>query len=153
MKQIYLYIVCLLLTVAAHAGKGPKASAGKIAAVQGSVRFKFNNFLLEGVTPKDSVLIIFDRCDHTGAGVIYQVFYADKDHNVTIPAIASGKYFVTVQCLGMHRDRMETIVRIKSRKSEQVKISLAACEEFSKDKVVIPAYQPNMTDLAAFRSR
>lgn len=152
MKLIYLYITCLLLTVAAHAEKGPKASATKIAASEGSVKFQFNH-LLQGLTPKDSVLIIFDRCDHTGAGVIYQVFYADQDKNVTIPAVPTGKYFVTIQCLGMHRDRMETIIHVKSQKNEQVKINLTACEEFSKDKVVIPAYQPNVADLAAFKSK
>jgi hypothetical protein len=150
MKQIYIYILCLLLTVALHAEKGPKLSAGKVTA--GGVRFKFSN-LMQGVTPKDSVLIIFDRCDRTGAGVIYQVFYADQDHNITIPAVPSGKYFVTIQCLGLHRDRLEKIIRIKSQKSEQVKINLAECEEFAKDKVVIPAYQPNLANLAAFKTR
>lgn len=152
MKSFYFYIACLLLTLAAHAEEGPKAAAAKIAATQGSVKFQFNN-IIESEVAKDSVLIIFDRFDHTGAGVVYQVFYADKDQNIAIPAVPAGKYYVTIQCLGLHHDRMEKVVTIKSQKSEQVKINLAAIEEFQKDKVVIPAYRPNVSDLASFRTK
>lgn len=151
MKQIYLYLACLLYTLAAYADKSPKAKAAKVMAV-GGVQFKLNN-AMTATAHKDSVLIIFDRYDHTGAGVIYQVFYLDQDHNITIPAVPAGKYYVTLQYLGMHRDRLEKIIHIKSQKSETVKISLQDSEEFSKDKVVIPAYTPNFADLAVVRMK
>ncbi|HTI07666.1 MAG TPA: hypothetical protein VL832_03885, partial [Puia sp.] len=136
---------------AAYADKSPKAKAQKMVAV-GTVEFKLNN-TMTAAAHKDSVLIIFDRYDHTGAGVIYQVFYLDQDHNITIPAVPAGKYYVTLQYLGMHHDRLEKIVHIKSQKSETVKISLQDSEEFSKDKVVIPAYKPNFADLAVVRMK
>ena len=151
MKQIYLYIVCLLCTLAAHAEKSPRAKAKKVAAV-GGIQFKLNNAAPD-ILHQDSVLIIFDRYDHTGAGVIYQVFYGDKDHNIDIPVVPAGKYYVTIQCLGIHRDRLEKVVHIKSKKNEKVKISLQDAEEFSKDKVVIPAYTPNFSDLAVLKMK
>jgi hypothetical protein len=152
MKQIYLYLACLLFTLAAYADKSPKgAKARKMVAV-GAVEFKLNKAITE-TDHKDSVLIIFDRYDHTGAGVIYQVFYLDQDHNITIPAVPAGKYYVTLQYLGIHRDRLEKIVHIKSQKNETVKINLEDSEEFSKDKVVIPAYTPNFADLAVVKMK
>lgn len=151
MKQIYLYLVCLLCTLAAYADKSPKANTKTIAAV-GSVQFKLSN-VAPDILHQDSVLIIFDRCDHTGAGVIYQVFYGDKDHNIEIPAVPAGKYYVTIQCLGIHHDRLEKVVNIKSQKSEKVKISLQDAEEFSKDKVVIPAYAPKFSDLTVLKMK
>jgi hypothetical protein len=150
-KQIYFFIACLSLSVAGHAEKGPKANVAKVST-QGCVQFKFNNSV-PGVPQKDSVLIIFDKFDHTGAGVIYQVFYEDQDHNITLPEVPAGKYYVTIKCLGMHHDRVEKVVTIKSQKSEKVKINLQDSEEFFKDKVIIPEYKPDFSDLAVLKSK
>jgi hypothetical protein len=168
MKQIYLYLACLLLVAAVHAEKGPRPEPGKNAAEtsataknaaalklslnQGTVQFRFNGVSIAD-EHKDSVLIIFDRYDHTGAGVIYKVFAADNDHCITIPEVPAGKYYVTIQCLGMHRDRLEKLITIKSKKNEKVRINLEEVEAFSKDKVVIPAYRPNFTEMAVLKTR
>jgi hypothetical protein len=171
MKQIYLYLACLLLVAAVHAEKGPRPEPGKnaaetsataknaaaalkqsLAAKQGTVQFHFSDVTVAD-EHKDSVLIIFDRYNHTGAGVIYQVFAADKDHCITIPDVPAGKYYVTIQCLGMHRDRVEKLITIKSKKNEKVRINLEEVEAFSKDKVVIPTYHPNFTEMAVLKTR
>ena len=172
MKQIYLYLACLLLFVAAHAEKGLRPEPGRnaaetsataknaaaalkqsLAAKQGTVQFHFNDVTAVANEHKDSVLIIFDRYNRTGAGVIYKVFAADKDHCITISDVPAGKYYVTIQCLGMHRDRVEKLVRIKAKKKEKVHINLDEVEAFSKDKVVIPAYRPNFTEMAVLKTR
>jgi len=146
MKQIYLYLACLLLSLAVHAEKGPRTKAGKMAVVnEGTVQFKFNN-LAPAEAHKDSVLIIFDRCNRTGAGVVYKVFAADNDRNITIEGVPAGKYYVTIQGLGIHRDRTETVVTVKAQKNHQMSISLQEAEEFSKDNVIIPS---SKTDLAS----
>jgi hypothetical protein len=148
MKQIYLYLACLLLSLAVHAEKGPRAKAAKMATVnEGSVQFKFNN-LAPAEAHKDSVLIIFDRCNHTGAGVVYKVFSADNDRNITIEGIPAGKYYVTIQGLGIHRDRTETVVTVKAQKNHQMSISLDEAEEFSKDNVIIPSSSTNLASLS-----
>jgi hypothetical protein len=145
MKQIYLYLACLLFSVTAHAEKGHSAKADKAAVKAGSVQFSFNN-LASAEAHKDSVLIIFDRCDHTGAGVIYKVFSVDVNKDVIIDGVPEGKYFVTIQGLGIHRDRTETTVTVKSRKNRQMTIKMEDSEEFSKDNVIIPT---SNTDLAS----
>ena len=156
MKSLITTLLCLTCFVAAQADPGPRprattaASKSNVLTNAGEARFQFKN-LVAGLEEKDSILIIFDRCDHTGAGVVYQVFGTDGDHGITVPAVPAGKYYVTIQCVGLHHDRLEKIVTIKSQKSEKVRIELTASEEFSKDKVVIPAYHPDFSDLAVVR--
>jgi hypothetical protein len=148
MKQIYLYLACLLLSLAVHAEKGPRTKAGKMTVVNaGSVQFRFNN-LAPAEAHKDSVLIIFDRCNRTGAGVVYKVFSADNDRNITIEGVPAGKYYVTIQGLGIHRDRTETVVTVKAQKNHQMSISLEEAEEFSKDNVIIPSSSTNLASLS-----
>jgi hypothetical protein len=144
MKQIYLYLACLLFSVAVHAEKG-HSKADKAAVKAGSVQFKFNN-LAPADAHKDSVLIIFDRCNRTGAGVIYKVFFVDDNGNINIEGVPEGKYFVTIQGLGIHRDRIEKVLTVKSQKNSDMSIKMEDSEEFSKDNVVIPS---SKTDLAS----
>jgi hypothetical protein len=144
--RIYFHIALLLLSLAAIAEKGHKSDSNKMMASKGSAQVKFHNSLKD-LTDKDSVLIIFDRWNHSGAGVVYQVFYANKDHSIMIPAIPKGSYDVTIQCLGLHHDLFQTHIRIKAHKNKTIKVSLQDTEEFSKDKVFIPAYHPDHTTL------
>ena len=97
-------------------------------------------------------MVIFDRYDHTGAGVVYQLFTTDSEHGITIPAVPAGKYYVTIQCRGLHHDRTEMVVNIKSQKNEQVKVKLEDAELFSKDNVRIPAYRPAFTDMTILKT-
>lgn len=153
MKQFAIYTLSLLFCAAVQANPGPLTATGsaniqnKTLMNAGAVRFQFNN-ITAAVEHKDSVLIIFDRYDHTGAGVVYQVFAADNQDGITIPQVPAGKYYVTIQCLGLHHDRLDRVVNIKSKKSEKVRIQLTPSEEFNKDKVVIPDYRPDFSDMA-----
>ncbi len=147
MKQIYFYLACLLLSLAVHAEKGPRTKAEKAMTKEGSVQLKFNN-LAPAAAHKDSVLIIFDRCNHTGAGVIYKIFSADDDKNIFIDGVPEGKYFVTIQGLGIHRDRMEKVVTVKAQKNHQMTINLEDSEEFIKDRVVIPSSKTDLNCLS-----
>lgn len=157
MKHITLYLTSLLISIATFADPGPapvpgKASTDKKALVNaGTVRFQFNK-----ITPaddhQDSVLVIFDRYDHTGAGVVYELFATDAEHGITLPAVPAGKYYVTIQMRGLHRERTEMVVNVKSQKSENVKIKLEDAEIFSKDNVRIPAYAPAFADMTILKT-
>jgi hypothetical protein len=151
MKQFYFYITCLFFCSAAQATDSLPFPAAKNAN-EGGIQFQFNT-TAPSDQRKDSVLIIFDRYNHTGAGIIYKVYSADKDHCITIPSVPAGKYYVTIQCLGLHRDRLEKLVRIKSKKKEKITIDLKDSEEFSKEKVVIPVYHPNFANLAVLKTK
>lgn len=159
MKQFTLYLASLLLCAAAYADPGPvpapagNASAGSKALVNaGAVRFQFNN-LSAGNDHQDSVLIIFDRYDHTGAGVVYEMFATDAEHGITLPAVPAGKYYVTIECKGLHHDHLETLVTIKSKKNEKVRIKLEDSEVFSKDNVKIPVYRPSFSDMTILKTK
>lgn len=147
-----IFFAFLFFAIICRAEKQPKTALSKNLSNQGCVQFKFKKQLSD-ITHKDSVLLIFDRYDHTGAGVVYQVFYVDQDGDITIPSVRAGKYYVTIQCLGVHRDRIEKLVSIRSKKSQQVKIRLRDSEEFSKDKVVIPAFRPKFSEMAILKMK
>jgi hypothetical protein len=156
MKRLPTTIICLacFLITQATPGPGPKPETAvlntTVMANTGSARFSFKN-LIDGLEEKDSILIIFDRYDHTGPGVVYKLFAADKDHGITVPAITPGKYYVTLQCVGLHRDRLEKIMTIRSQRNETVHISLTPSEAFSKKNVVIPDFHPDPSNLAVVK--
>jgi hypothetical protein len=157
MKQFVLYLLTLVVCAAAAANPGPvpaataTATASKALANAGAIRFQFNK-IAASIEHKDSVLIIFDRYDRTGAGVVYQIFAADSAQGITIPEIPAGKYYVTIQGLGLHRDRMEKLITVKAKKHAKVRIELGDLEEFSKENVVIPAYRPSFNDMVVLKS-
>jgi hypothetical protein len=158
MKQVTLYLFSLLLVAAAQAAPGPQPIGNSSAVVEtkkavkaGTIRFQFGN--LTAAENKDSVLIIFDKYNRTGAGVVYQVFATDSTNGITIPAVPAGKYYVTIQCKGLHRDRIEKLVTIKAEKQEKLHIQLEAAELIAKEKIVIPAYRPGFSDMAILKSK
>src|SRR5690348_3623384 len=110
MKVLGLYIILQLATLAMMAGSGHETNAVKattaanIKSTEGKATLNFHkhNFIDRS---KDSVLVIYDRYDRSGAGVVHKVFYPSNDNTVSINGIPEGKYFVTIQFLGLHRER------------------------------------------------
>jgi hypothetical protein len=154
MKKLIVYILSLAVCIAVKANPGPVPGAGSAKTVAeskmlvraGAIRFQFNKLV---TTPEhtDSVLVIFDRYDHTGAGVIYQLYAADNEQGIDVSNVPAGKYYVTIRFAGLHRDQIEKVITIKSQKNEKVRIALDDTEAFSKNDVVIPAYRPDFSDL------
>jgi hypothetical protein len=157
-KKFTLYLFSLLLVAAAQSDPGPRpvnsgnaAVVAMTAANAGAVKFQFKAAGMS--SGQDSVLIIFDKFNRTGAGVVYQMFAPDSTGSITVPAVPAGKYYVTIVCKGVHRDRVEKLVTVKAKKHEKVQIKLEASEVFSKDEVVIPAYRPSFSDMAILKSK
>ena len=155
MKRLTTAIVLLACFGAAQAGPapGPKAvKSVKINALStaGVARFQFKN-LIAGMEAKDSILIIFDRYDHTGAGVIHQVFTAENDETLTIDTIPAGKYYVMIRCVGLHRDQVEKVITIRAHRSQTMRINLTPSEAYSKNDVIIPAFHPDPSNLSITR--
>jgi hypothetical protein len=158
MKQFITFVALTITAIAGYAndGKVPASAATSSAASAkvmnaGAVRFQFSNINAQDHT--DSVLVIFDRFDHTGAGVIYQVYAADQQNGIDISAVPAGKYYVTIQCMGLHHDRLEKKVTIKKQKNEKISIALSASELFTKDNVVIPATHTKLSDLSILNNK
>jgi hypothetical protein len=143
MKIFCLNIILLIAVLSLHAEKG----LGKISkAKEGSAQLTFDNPCIRAIK-KNPVLVIYDRFDRSGAGVIYKVFYPAKDHTISIDGIPTGKYFVTIECLGARHARYETVVKIKSGKCVMIPISGENSDEFSKDNVVIPSEHMDFANL------
>lgn len=161
MKQIISFVTFALIAITGYANvvKIPDSAATNSATSAtsakamnaGAVRFQFTNINAQDRT--DSVLVIFDRFDHTGAGVIYQVYAADQQNGIDISAVPAGKYYVTIQCMGLHHDRLEKTITIKKQKNEKVNIALETSEIFSKDNVVIPVTHTKLTDLSILSNK
>lgn len=160
MKQFLSFVALLLTTFASlandHDGKAASQAATTSAASSkmmnaGAVRFQFSN--LDAQDHSDSVLVIFDRFDHTGAGVIYQIYSADQQNGIDISSIPAGKYFVTIQCMGIHHDHLEKTITIKKNKNEKINFALTATEVFSKDNVVIPTSHTSLSNLSILNSK
>jgi aspartokinase len=155
MKRLSTILISLAIFLSAQATPepGPKVAKSKknnALAIAGAARFQFRN-LIAGIEERDSMLIIFDRYDHTGAGIIRQVFAATSDESLTIDAIPPGKYYVTIQCIGLHRDQVEKVMTIRPNRSETMVIKLTLSEAYSKNDVVIPAFRPDPSNFSVVR--
>jgi hypothetical protein len=133
MKALFILPIFLLNAYPLWAGRLEIDSIVKV----GQTEFNFfeNDFT---ITKKDSVLVIYDRFDLSGAGIIRKVYYPAKNQTIHISNIPSGKYFVTIQCLGKRHDRYEKIIKIKGGKTSFVSVKLSVYNEFTRDKVIIP---------------
>jgi hypothetical protein len=138
---VSLLAVCLLQAQRVESGK-----RHRVKLSQGQIRLAFLHHTGR-LIHHDSVLVIFDRSDRSGAGIIYGAFELDSNHSVLITRVPVGRYFVMVQCLGMHHDYWETTTWVHPRKCGTLKISLEACEEFRPGHAYIPVFRPNMEKL------
>ena len=133
MKYLKLLILCqiaALLTYAEHSQNGLNNTA------EGSAQLTIYNHSAN--YKKDSILVICDRYDRSGAGVVYKVYHPQKNHTVTISGIPTGKYYVTIQWMGMHHERMEKVVKIKSGRCETIPVRLGEAQEYAPGHASIP---------------
>ena len=87
--------------------------------------------------PVDSVYIILDRYDRTGAGIVKQVFY--PINNKISFSIPKGKYYVDIFCLGLHdKEHFGKIINAKSNKGS--KLALLGWHSFLRKKLTLPTY-------------
>ncbi len=87
----------------------------------------------------DSVYVIFDRYDLSGAGVIKRIFYPDKDNKIQV-CLPKGKYFINIFCLGIYnKESFDRIVYAKSNKNHNIFLRLQASALFHQGGAKIPA--------------
>jgi hypothetical protein len=90
----------------------------------------------------DSVLIILDKFDHTGAGVVRKVFYPNNDNQVIIEDLPVGKYYAEIYVLGIYKKHFSSIIDtekvIKKNKKKEV-FSLDYADVYFPGSVQIPA--------------
>ncbi|OQP60819.1 hypothetical protein [Niastella populi] len=94
----------------------------------------------------DSVLVIFDRYDHTGAGVVKNIYYP-RDNMFTIPKVPEGRYYITIYCLGLYNDVFNDLMFINKRHSNKLRYKLGHSDEFVPG-TFIPTIEIDFTNLA-----
>ena len=94
----------------------------------------------------DSVLVIFDRYDHTGAGVVKRIYHP-TDNQFTIPKVPEGRYYISIYCLGFYRDVFNDLMFVNKRHSNNLKYKLRQSEEYVPG-TFIPDVEIDFTNLA-----
>ena len=79
--------------------------------------------------PVDSVYIFFDRYNHTGAGIIRQVYYP-KDNKVIVLDVPPGKYYIGMLCLGTHLQYFSEVTFVNNRRSNKLRFKLNRSETY-----------------------
>ena len=52
----------------------------------------------------DSVLVILDKFDHSGAGIVTKVFYPGANNQIVIEGLPAGKYYAEIYVLGFYKN-------------------------------------------------
>jgi hypothetical protein len=103
----------------------------------------------------DSVYVIFDRFDLSGAGVIKKVFYPDLDNQIRVN-LPKGKYYVTIYCLGIYnKESFERIITTKPRKDRNILLRLQASALYKQGLARIPQdhFDPSHLAILNFGSK
>jgi hypothetical protein len=100
----------------------------------------------------DSVYIIFDRYDLTGAGIIKKVFYP-SGNQIVIEKVPTGKYYVDVYCIGVDHQSFTKVSTIGRRRSNKVSIPLKTYEAYVPGSAVIPPSTIDLSNLVVTQKR
>jgi len=96
----------------------------------------------------DSVFVIFDRFDLSGAGIVKQVFYPDLDNKIHI-SLPKGKYFVNIYCLGLYnKESFDRIISAKPHKKNKIFLRLQVTDFYQQGLARIPESRFDPSHLA-----
>jgi len=128
------------LTSFGNVGKNQKDSA--------TVVIKLGNLSYPSLTI-DSVYLIFDRYDHTGAGVVKKIFYpVNNELTITVP---KGKYYIDLFCLGNYCKHFDWVIKAKAKKKNKLQPDLDASSFFMPGFASIPPEKIDFGNLAVTR--
>jgi hypothetical protein len=72
----------------------------------------------------DSVFVIFDKYDLSGAGVIKQVYYPDVENKIQVN-LPKGKYYLNIYCLGIYnKEGFGRVISAKPNKNRKILLRL-----------------------------
>lgn len=85
----------------------------------------------------DSVLVIFDRYDHSGAGIIKKVFYP-VNNEIIIMKVPPARYYIELLCLGGYREKFNELTFVNNRRSNVLTYRIHKTSTFTPGLAVIP---------------
>lgn len=105
-----------------------------------------------GNAPVDSVMVILDRFDLSGAGVIKDVMYP-KNNRIELQQVPEGKFYITLICLGIYQDNFSEISYVYERRknNNEFTFRLKPAEPYNPNDVRIPNEKVDFRKLSIFR--
>jgi hypothetical protein len=102
--------------------------------------------------PVDSVLVILDRFDLSGAGIIKDVVYP-VNNQILLHNVPEGKFYITLICLGIYKDNFSDISYVyeKRKNNNEFSFRLKPAEPFDPNDVRIPKEKVDFQKLSIFR--
>jgi len=94
----------------------------------------------------DSVLVVLDKYDLTGAGVVMEVFYPDENNNITISNLPLGKYYAEIYVFGAERHHFSEVIAVrnsglKKKLTNRINLKLKEVELYVPGTASLPAEQ------------
>ncbi|MDF2192547.1 hypothetical protein [Paraflavitalea sp. CAU 1676] len=106
-----------------------------------------------GGTPiTDSVLVIFDRYDHSGAGIIKRIYHP-VNNEIVIPKVPPARYYIEVAFLGVNQDRFNELTYVNNRRSNIFTYRIRKGGTFTPGLVIIPLDPINFNKLKILEPR
>ncbi|MEP7279292.1 MAG: hypothetical protein ABI813_11660 [Bacteroidota bacterium] len=119
------------------ASKESNASSSKAAGIH--YTFHIDNTINKN-NAVDSVWIILDKFDHSGAGIVRKVFYPDANNQVVIEDLPAGKYYADIYVLGLYKKHFSTIIYSeKTARKNKATLRLDYKDVYVPGNAVIPA--------------
>jgi hypothetical protein len=102
-------------------------------------RLKTNHGDIMGV---DSALIVLDKYDLTGAGVVMKVVTVDSSNHLKLQEVPPGKYFAVIYTYGLCKQNIPVVITVrkirKKRKANSIDVRLAPTDIYVAGKAEIP---------------
>lgn len=86
---------------------------------------------------KDSVLVIFDRYDLAGAGIIKKVYHP-VNNEIIIPAVPPARYYIEIACLGVNQERFTELTYVNRRHNNVFTYKVKKSGTFTPGLAAIP---------------
>jgi hypothetical protein len=117
------------------------------------VTLRFNNNVNNNLN-LDSVYVILDRWDLSGAGMIKKMYHP-KDNVIVLDKIPRGKYYIDVFCLGIYQQTFSEVswVYNKRKNRNTFHFRLKESEYYSDSTVRIPPERIDLMKLTVVNNR
>lgn len=62
----------------------------------------------------DSVLVVLDKFNLSGAGIVTKVFYPGPDNKIIIEGLEAGRYYADIYVLGTYQKHFSSVLHVRS---------------------------------------
>jgi len=100
----------------------------------------------------DSVFLIFDKCDLSGAGLVKKV-YRPENNVIVVDKLPKGKYYLEVFCLGSYRGHFEKTLMVHPKASDDISFKLEKQDYFETGTAYIPPEKLDFSKLPITRRK